>query len=67
MIARYGGEEFIILLPETGREAAEQIGERLRERIAREPFLTDDGQAVVTISLGISSHQSVGSSRSIHW
>ena len=61
VIARYGGEEFIILLPETGREAAEQIGERLRERIAREPFLTDDGQAVVTISLGISSHQSVGS------
>jgi diguanylate cyclase (GGDEF)-like protein len=61
IIARYGGEEFIILLPETGKEAAEQIGERLRERIASEPFLTADGQAVVTISLGISSHQSVGS------
>ena len=59
--ARYGGEEFIILLPETGCEDAEQIGERLRERIANEPFLTGDGQAVVTISLGVSSHQAAGS------
>jgi diguanylate cyclase (GGDEF)-like protein/PAS domain S-box-containing protein len=34
MLARWGGEEFLILLPDTGLEAANVIAERLRESVA---------------------------------
>lgn len=33
LFARYGGEEFVMLLPETGLEAAAQLAERCREVI----------------------------------
>jgi diguanylate cyclase (GGDEF)-like protein len=33
-VGRYGGEEFVILLPDTGREAAELAAEKLRSAIA---------------------------------
>src|SRR5947199_3015758 len=38
LFARYGGEEFVIVWPETNREGATQIGERLRELIQQHPF-----------------------------
>ncbi len=33
MVARYGGDEFLILLPETSREVAAQIAERIRATV----------------------------------
>jgi diguanylate cyclase (GGDEF)-like protein len=33
-VARYGGEEFVVLLPDTGGEAAIGMAEKLRERVA---------------------------------
>lgn len=35
LIGRYGGEEFVILLPETGSEAASQVAERLRSQASQ--------------------------------
>jgi len=32
--ARYGGDEFVLLLPETGRDAAEEVIRRISERVA---------------------------------
>ncbi|HEX2981720.1 MAG TPA: diguanylate cyclase [Anaerolineaceae bacterium] len=52
-MARYGGEEFIILLPETGTEAALQVAERLRVCVAGQPIATRTGLAKVTISQGV--------------
>jgi diguanylate cyclase (GGDEF)-like protein/PAS domain S-box-containing protein len=51
-IGRYGGEEFIILLPDTGRERAIQIAERLRARIDQLNFASQNGLVGVTVSLG---------------
>ncbi|MHB1343408.1 MAG: sensor domain-containing diguanylate cyclase [Thermoleophilia bacterium] len=34
LVARFGGEEFIVLLPETGREEAVLVAEKLRETVA---------------------------------
>jgi diguanylate cyclase (GGDEF)-like protein len=30
VLARYGGEEFVVVLPDTGAEAARRVAERLR-------------------------------------
>jgi diguanylate cyclase (GGDEF)-like protein len=36
---RYGGEEFIVVMPETGREAAWVTAERIRSRVEDEAFV----------------------------
>jgi diguanylate cyclase (GGDEF)-like protein len=56
VIARYGGEEFLVLLPETPRAAAALAAERLRERIRREPVLTDAGPVAVSVSIGVAGY-----------
>lgn len=48
--ARWGGEEFMILLPESGVDAAHNVAERIRRRVAEAHF---DGPDNVTISLGV--------------
>ncbi|SEG07730.1 sensor domain-containing diguanylate cyclase [Marinobacterium lutimaris] len=55
--ARYGGEEFVLLLPETGRDAARDIAERCRRAVVDEaiPHPASSAGNVVTISLGVAS------------
>jgi two-component system, cell cycle response regulator len=55
LFARYGGEEFAIVLPETNREAALELCERMRLLIAAEPFRYEDKAFQVTISLGVAT------------
>ncbi len=57
LACRYGGEEFVIVMPETDLTVATMVAERLRRRIATEPFPIQDGSRTleVTISVGISA------------
>ena len=55
LLARFGGEEFIFLLSETGIEGAYEVGERLRQEIAKLAIDTPHGAASVTASLGIAT------------
>ncbi len=55
ILARFGGEEFVILLPNTSADVAFQVAERLRRAIAHQPFMVDEAQLRVTISIGITS------------
>jgi two-component system cell cycle response regulator len=57
LACRYGGEEFVIVMPETDMAVATMVAERLRRRIATEPFPIQQGSSEleVTISAGISS------------
>jgi len=48
LVARMGGDEFVVVMPETGLDAALQIAERLRSRIGEAPI---EGVAV-TVSIG---------------
>ncbi|MBW2737072.1 MAG: GGDEF domain-containing protein [Deltaproteobacteria bacterium] len=48
-VGRLGGEEFAIILPETEREAAVYVAERLRRVVARDPALP----VPITISTGV--------------
>ncbi len=50
--ARYGGEEFAIILPDTGREQAMIIAERLRSAIAGHQFPVGNGFINMTTSVG---------------
>jgi diguanylate cyclase (GGDEF)-like protein len=55
--ARYGGEEFVVALPETGREGALELAERVRTRLERTPVGGIDGadDISVTASLGVAT------------
>jgi two-component system cell cycle response regulator len=56
LACRVGGEEFIIIMPETEMEKALQVGERLRDCIASEPFQANASTRVcVTASVGIAT------------
>ena len=57
LACRLGGEEFVIVMPETDTAVAAMVAERLRRRIAAEPFAIQQGAETipVTISIGIAS------------
>ncbi|MBO8155926.1 MAG: diguanylate cyclase [Bacillaceae bacterium] len=64
IVARYGGEEFVILLPGTQKEHAFHLAERLRMRIAEDPFILREHIQVenepieiyITASIGVASY-----------
>jgi two-component system, cell cycle response regulator len=55
LACRFGGEEFVIVMPEANLSVASSVGERLRRRIAGEPFSIHSGdkKIEVTISVGV--------------
>ena len=53
LLARYGGEEFAVVLPESSREDALRVGERIRALVEATPFRFDDVPIVVTVSVGV--------------
>ena len=57
LACRYGGEEFVIVMPETDMAVAAMVAERLRRRIAAEPFAIQQGarNIPVTISIGLAA------------
>jgi diguanylate cyclase (GGDEF)-like protein len=55
VVARYGGEEFAIVMPETDATGALVIAERIRERVSRLLFESEQGSLRVTLSLGIAT------------
>ncbi len=57
LMARYGGEEFIAVLPETPLDAAQCVGERLRDMVHQLsiPHEKSTNNDLVSVSLGVSS------------
>ena len=55
LVARYGGEEFVVLMPDTSLDLAQAVAERLRARVAEQPFeIPEKGLDLpVTISIGV--------------
>jgi diguanylate cyclase (GGDEF)-like protein len=58
LIGRFGGEEFAILFPQTDRDEARRISERLRDHIAGEPIAIESGSQAgyvfrLTVSIGV--------------
>ncbi|MFN4274292.1 MAG: PleD family two-component system response regulator [Aliihoeflea sp.] len=55
LACRYGGEEFVVVMPDTEPALANIVAERVREQIARQPFIVSgqDEPINVTISIGL--------------
>jgi two-component system cell cycle response regulator len=60
LACRYGGEEFVVVMPDTDIAMATVVAERLRRRIAAEPFPINQNTRTVqaTISVGIAAMRS---------
>jgi diguanylate cyclase (GGDEF)-like protein len=54
---RYGGDEFVVILPQTGRDDAYVVAERVREHIAAE---MERKPIAVTCSIGLASYPTDG-------
>lgn len=56
-LARFGGEEFVVVLPDTDRNGALAVGEKLRRIVEAEKFtLTDQNPIPVTMSVGVANY-----------
>ena len=53
LVGRFGGEEFCIVLPETKKEEACLVAERIREVVEKQKIKAYDETANVTLSIGI--------------
>jgi two-component system cell cycle response regulator len=55
LACRFGGEEFVVVMPDTDMAVATMVAERLRRRIAADPFAISKGErkVEVTISIGL--------------
>lgn len=59
--ARYGGEEFVVILPETDKEDAVVIAERLRKSIAQIVVNVNETQTLSpTVSIGLAQYSTDG-------
>jgi diguanylate cyclase (GGDEF)-like protein len=54
--ARYGGEELVLVLPETSKENAFIIAERIRLKVEAMIIPWDDSDIRLTISGGVSAY-----------
>ncbi len=54
-LARYGGEEFVIILPETSREQAIIVAEKLRCAVEKAAFVQEGEAYNVTASFGVAA------------
>lgn len=61
LACRYGGEEFVFVMPDTDRDAAEAVAERLRENIADTSVPVAGMDPVsVTVSIGVATMDLAG-------
>ncbi|MDI3255222.1 MAG: sensor domain-containing diguanylate cyclase [Bacillota bacterium] len=63
IICRYGGEEFVIILPETGAEAARERAEQIRRRVQNQQLrFRGENLRETTVSIGIAIYPENGTS-----
>ena len=57
ILARYGGEEFTAILPDTDKDNAFLMAERLRKAVEEAEWMSIDGAPLgrITISVGVAA------------
>ena len=53
---RYGGDEFVIMLPQTGKDAALTVAKRLRDNLRTTPFCSQEAlNLIIKASIGLAT------------
>ncbi len=60
VFARYGGEEFAVICRGVDLQGAAAFGERIRRVVATQPYLYQETQLRVTVSVGVAQVSDVG-------
>jgi diguanylate cyclase (GGDEF)-like protein len=64
LAARYGGDEFVIVLPQTGKQQAVSLAEKLLDLMRSTDFYSDDRQVIhLTASFGVATYPQDADSR----
>jgi two-component system, cell cycle response regulator len=64
-VGRYGGEEFIVVMPGVNKQRAFKIVERLRMRVAENPYTVMKERISVTLSIGVAADARIGDAKSL--
>jgi diguanylate cyclase (GGDEF)-like protein len=56
LLARWGGEEFLVLLPDTDLQGGAVVAEKIRKRLADEPFQAGNAELSLSLSIGMSAY-----------
>ncbi len=67
MVFRFGGEEFVLVLSNTGLEAAAIVAERIRAAIQNLLFLIGEKQVRLSASLGCATYRPYESQEDLLW
>ncbi len=54
IVGRYGGDEFLVILPDTSREAAQEVAHRITANLAETPFIVDNNGKESAVTIGMS-------------
>ena len=60
LIGRYGGEEFVIALPDTDKNSAVNVADRIRMSVEKHKFRAYDETISMTISIGVATFPETG-------
>jgi diguanylate cyclase (GGDEF)-like protein len=55
LAARYGGEEMVLIAPETTKEQAMELAEKIRKSVEFNPFAVGKETTKVTVSIGVAT------------
>ncbi|MFP4245449.1 MAG: diguanylate cyclase [Ectothiorhodospira sp.] len=56
LVLRYGGEEFLVILMDTGAEAALEVAEKIRKAVEATTFRVAGGELHKTLSVGLAEY-----------
>ncbi len=57
VVARYGGEEFVVLLPNTPKDKAFLVAERIRKKLKERTFELNGNGVTITVSAGVEDNE----------
>ncbi len=60
LVCRLGGEEFVVVMPDTDAGVASIVAERIRNRVAGEPFAIHKGARAIDVTVSIGMAQRLG-------
>jgi len=64
-VARFGGEEFVVFLPETSKDAAMKVAERVRGAIEKTEFRAYDEKLHASVSIGVAMFPEDGDDKDV--